>query len=226
MKNIKLLFSIAVILLAFTGTANSADLFTPPETDWLIVNVFTPLLDPETSPFGAVSQVFLTGVLMFGGVLAMYTLLVGTMSTAHDGEILGKRWSTLWVPIRTSLGVAMILPVKNGFCAVQIIIIWLATQGIGLADMAWSAFAAQPMRGAVYRSPGLKYQLAPLYTTIMTNGACVGAANKSLNELKSGEGSVCWRFWRRHCSPVALLEPSITTIKVKRNRAGNTNSLR
>lgn len=195
MKSIKLLlFSMGVMLLAFTGTANAADLFTPPETDWLVVNVFTPLLDPETSPFGTVSQVFLTGVLMFGGVLAMYTLLVGTMSTAHDGEMLGKRWSTLWVPIRTSLGVAMILPIKNGFCAVQIIIIWLATQGIGLADMAWSAFAAQPMKGAVYRSPGLKYQLAPLYTTIMTNGACVGAANKSLNELKNGEGSTFQNF--------------------------------
>ncbi|MFS8295810.1 hypothetical protein RPF65_24520, partial [Enterobacter hormaechei subsp. steigerwaltii] len=59
---------------------------------------------PDTSPFSPISGVFLAGILAFGGVLAGYTMLAGTLQTAHDGEMLGKKWSSLWIPIRTTLG--------------------------------------------------------------------------------------------------------------------------
>ena len=87
-------------------------------------------------------QAFNGGVLAIGGLLVAYTILVGTISTAHDGEMLGKKFSSVWVPIRTTLGTALVLPVINGsYCTMQVIVGWLIMQGIGLADNVWSSFA-------------------------------------------------------------------------------------
>lgn len=189
MKRFYLLLAMMLTMLGYTNMAHAFDLFAPPETDWLMKNIMTPMFDPEQSPFGKVSEVFLAGVLTFGGILAGYTMLVGTMNTAHDGEALGKRWSTLWVPIRTTLGVAMILPIKSGFCAIQIIIVWLATQGIGIADQAWNAFAADPLRGSVYGAPVIKPKLATAYKQIVINSACITAAQQSYQQMKN-DGSI------------------------------------
>lgn len=39
----------------------------------------------------------------------------------------------MWLPIRTALGTAFLLPVSNGFCAVHMVIYSLIKAGIGLA---------------------------------------------------------------------------------------------
>lgn len=190
MKRFYLLLAVMASVLGYTDMAHAFDLFAPPDTDWLMKNIMTPMFDPDQSPFGAVSEVFLAGVLTFGGILAGYTMLVGTMNTAHDGEALGKRWSTLWVPIRTTLGVAMILPIKSGFCAIQLIIVWLATQGIGIADQAWNAFAADPLKGSVYGAPIIEPKLAVAYKQILINSACITAAQQSYQQMKNDSSIV------------------------------------
>jgi conjugal transfer/type IV secretion protein DotA/TraY len=79
-------------------------------------------------------------VLLIGGLLLAYTLVSGTMQTAHDGEVLGKKWSSMWVPIRTSLGISLIVPVFQGYAAIQVIVMWLVLQGVGAANEGWQLF--------------------------------------------------------------------------------------
>lgn len=88
----------------------------------------------ESSEFSSVIGIFNAAMLLLAGIMVAYTLVAGTMSTAHDGEMLGKRWSSLWIPIRTSVGAAMIFPLTSGFCAIQYIVMWIALQGVGFAD--------------------------------------------------------------------------------------------
>lgn len=86
---------------------------------------------------------FLGGVLAVGGILVAYTIFAGTLATAHDGEMLGKKFSSVWVPIRTALGTALVLPVVGGgYCVMQVLVGWLIVQGVGLADRTWSAFVS------------------------------------------------------------------------------------
>lgn len=80
------------------------------------------------------------GALTLGGILAAYTLVAGTMQTAHDGEMLGKKWSSMWLPIRTVLGVGLVVPISNGFCVAQIILAFIIGQGVGLADSVWTTY--------------------------------------------------------------------------------------
>lgn len=96
------------------------------------------------SPIAGMLRVFNSAILLAAGCVVAYTTFAGTMQTAHDGEMMGKRWSSMWVPLRTALGIALIVPVK-GFCLAQLAVVWLAVQGIGVADAAWSSFATSSL---------------------------------------------------------------------------------
>lgn len=199
MKN-KISFSlIFFIAMFFSSYASAGEFFTPPETDWLVVNIITPLFNPETSPFGVISGVFCGAVSVVGAILAGYTIVAGSMSTAHDGEALGKKWSTLWVPIRTALGMAFILPVKNGFCAVQIIVIWLAMQGIGLADKIHEAWldSGGPVNSALYIQPALKFQLRQTFDSAVKNGTCLFAIQNAMDKTKLQSPSIFQGLFNR-----------------------------
>lgn len=48
--------------------------------------------------FAGSMMVFNGATLTIGGILATYTLLVGTLGTAHDGEMLGKSFPLFGFP--------------------------------------------------------------------------------------------------------------------------------
>ncbi len=141
-----------LMLLPALASAQSADLFTPPASDKSVSDVLGFLFGDLVRQAGGTAtggdvfssffQIFNAAILMLGGVFLAYTLIAGTMATAHDGEVLGRRWSSMWVPLRTSLGIALITPIFGGYCALQVIVMWLVLQGVGIADAAWTAFAS------------------------------------------------------------------------------------
>lgn len=143
------------LLFVMAGTAmaagTGADMFAPPTSDKsvlvILAKLFGGLLDSTSGapdgtgdPFVNAIAKFNEAVLFIGGILLAYGILAGTMQTAHDGEMLGKKWSSMWVPLRTSLGVGMIIPAGQGYCAVQYLVMWLIVQGVGIADVTWNAY--------------------------------------------------------------------------------------
>ncbi|PJO21653.1 DotA/TraY family protein [Burkholderia glumae] len=163
-------------LVLFTGSAHATDIFTPPSTDWIMVHVM-PLLgagsDASASPFSPLFSILNTAVMTIGGLIAAYVMFASIASTAHDGEMLGKQWSSMWVPIRSTLGMAMILPVKGGFCLIQLIVLWLATQGIGLADTVWTAYLSNwTQQTATYTSPVLDVKARALFESLVLSNVC------------------------------------------------------
>lgn len=94
-------------------------------------------------PMMALISSFNGAMMTIGGMLAAYTILASTIGTAHDGEWMGKKFHAAWVPIRYTLGTALVLPVVGaGYCTMQLLVMWLVTQGVGLADMSWSAYTS------------------------------------------------------------------------------------
>jgi len=99
---------------------------------------------PVASLFGNLNA----ALLILGGILGAYGILAGTAQTAHDGEVLGKRWSSLWVPIRLALGMAMIVPTGNGYCGAQMFVAWIGQQGVAVAAGTWATFAKSELMPA------------------------------------------------------------------------------
>jgi len=99
------------------------------------------LLSTNDAPIllGLMFKVLNTAALSVGAMIVVYTTVAGLLSTASEGEFLGKKWSGMWVPIRTVLGIVGLFPSSGGYCAIQIIIMWLILQGVGFADTLWTA---------------------------------------------------------------------------------------
>ena len=89
--------------------------------------------------FGTLFGIFNSGVLTLAGIIVTYTLMVSTLNTAHEGEVLGKQFSSVWIPFRTVGGIALLIPKASGYSLIQIFMMWVAVQGIGLADTIWYA---------------------------------------------------------------------------------------
>lgn len=89
--------------------------------------------------FGVMFNVFNTAVLAIGTMIITYTSGMSIVLTAHEGEMLGKKFHSLWVPMRTVMGMAALVPAATGYSYLQIALMWFILQGVGAADTLWTA---------------------------------------------------------------------------------------
>lgn len=90
---------------------------------------------------------FNNAVIVLGCILILYTLIVSTINTSHQGEMLGQKWNSVWIPLRTAMGFALLLPTTTstvalgtavkGYAIIQVLVMWVIVQGVGAADYIW-----------------------------------------------------------------------------------------
>ena len=128
------------IFLGFVADASAKNIFEPlPDSKamWLLSSLFGGLLtDGGADPLLSVFKVFNGAMLCVGGVLFAYTILAGTVGTAHDGEMLSKssrQYGCQFAIPRHSHAptVVEVATVSPSSCHVD------SSSGVGLADMAW-----------------------------------------------------------------------------------------
>ncbi len=126
-------------------------------------------------------------ILILGGIYVAYTLIKGTVDSAHDGQILGKKWSQAWLPVRTAVFTAAIFPVlPGGFAAIQWIVLWLAMQGVGIANVLWSSFAASPLNASSFQTSAQVEPIREAYRSLLLSNICMEAMNKF---SRTGDGT-------------------------------------
>lgn len=148
------LMLIAILMLA-AGAASAQDLPNvlelpklTPESDWSMRLWRSLLGDFADDPFstlgapttllGGVFAIFNGCVFVLGTLWATYGILGGVVGTAHEGEVLGKRMSTVWFPIRMVTGIAGMVPIFGGFTMNQAVMMFLTTIGIGVGNLMWT----------------------------------------------------------------------------------------
>ena len=71
-------------------------------------------------------------------VIMGYVLIASVIKTASEGTIMGKGWSSVWLPLRTFLACFLVFPVGIGSATtisyVQIAVVWLGGIGSNAAD--------------------------------------------------------------------------------------------
>lgn len=131
----------------------------------------------QENTLGIFFGIWSSSLMMLAGIIAAYTLIAGTMATAHDGEIVGKKWSSMWLPIRTAIGTSLILPVSGGYNISQVILLWLVLQGSDLGDNAWKAAAPSLITDNSFISISNKEMIRENISNIMFSAACVNVYN-------------------------------------------------
>ena len=146
---LRLLFIIMLSLLSFGVLAQEPEplpsFFEPSSHDvslYYLGEMFGNGLVPggaDTYLLSYVFEVFNAVCLNVGLVIIIFTLITGVLQTAGQGKVLGEKWSGTWLPIRTVIGIALLVPkAGTGYNLAQSLTMWMIVQGIGGADALWS----------------------------------------------------------------------------------------
>lgn len=140
----KFLFTSLLCLFPSLLLADSLSL-TPPSTDLSMSYLATIFGVVDGVLHGTGSQIlgtmfgaFNSIILVMASTILSYVLFVSILNTSHEGEFLGKKWSSIWVPLRTFMGIGLLLPKATGYSMIQILVLWVVVQGIGAADEVWN----------------------------------------------------------------------------------------
>ena len=200
MKPNKLLLVAAISLLPSLAFAQT--IFTPYPSDLSIQYL--------SMIFGTVEGTAVTGgsfqtlktvlvsfnmaIMSLGGIVVLYSLIVSMVNTAHDGEMLGRDWSSMWIPLRIALGFALLLPVKGStsYSVIQVFVMWVVTQGVYAADYLWEQ-SVDSVLGGQAKPPPLgtdNSQATMLAQSIFVSLVCVKEAQAQLGGAISSTGPI------------------------------------
>lgn len=85
---------------------------------------------------------FLTDLAAVSLLVLSYQVVVGTAETAHQGELLGKKWHTMWSIPRVCYGFAALAPVVKGFCLLQVLVVSVVVLSCNVGNSMWSSFVS------------------------------------------------------------------------------------
>ena len=135
---------IAALLFTWFPAIVFADGIAPPPGDLSVSYLATIFGVVDGVLHGTGSQIigtmlgsFNAAVLVMASVILSYALFISILNTAHQGEFLGQKYSSIWVPLRMVAGVSFLLPKASGYSFIQILVMWVVVQGVGAADKVW-----------------------------------------------------------------------------------------
>jgi conjugal transfer/type IV secretion protein DotA/TraY len=82
------------------------------------------------------------GVFAIGSIVVTYVMFTTTASSAHEGEFLGKKNSSLWLPARVVGGMGFLLPTSSGYSILQIFIMKITLMGVMMANNIYGVLQA------------------------------------------------------------------------------------
>ncbi|MEM6903068.1 MAG: DotA/TraY family protein, partial [Pseudomonadota bacterium] len=131
---------------------------------------------PATSLASAL-QVLNSAALAVGSLILTYKLFADIVQTANDGEVLGKRWSTLWGPVRVAISASLIVPTASGYCLAQALVVAIALAGVGLANRIWEVTINNLMSSDGMIASQIHPAHERVAKQVFANNVCVHAMN-------------------------------------------------
>lgn len=145
----------------FTSTLTGLIGFSPPIDSYdlslnylgqIFGNVGSALLAPNNVFVSSIFRIFNLGMLTLASSVIAYGVGMATIGTASQGVAMGKKMGQGFgfIFTRQVAAVTMIVPQFSGYSALQVIIMWIAIQGIHTANYIWwyvSGYVAE--RGSI-----------------------------------------------------------------------------
>ena len=167
--------SIAGLFGTEFGDANSAN---------LLNRIFGPLFPAESGSVDATTVSVLVGqlnaaILVIGGLLFAWNLTVGVLQSAHEGVVLGRRWSSLWAPLRVVFALALLVPVPGlgGYNSIQAGVAWIVKGSTLIASELWGRSASLLVTGELPLVEGSTRFDGEILRSVYHNQLCVWLAN-------------------------------------------------
>lgn len=198
-----------LLILLLTPCLASAGIFDAPASDKSInllgtifgTSVGSMYLGGVPNPaLGRMFELLNVIVVAVGTIVVSYVGLVSVINTAQEGTTMGKKWNSIYVPLRSVVGMALLAPTPaTGYSVIQSFVMWIILQGIGAADHIWNNVLADLGSGVVINSALVVDKTDTSYTDIATH-----AEELSKEVLRS---SVCLYSMHQIGSNTNLMDP-------------------
>ncbi len=140
------------------------------------------------------------GLLSFVTIMITYTIIMGVVKTAQEGALMGRDGKAGWTAIRSALGIALLVPGSTGYSLIQIFIMWVVIQGVGLADTIWNTGARYmdnygsailstdtPIEGDTAEMMAMKISMpesmVPMALSVASSDICANYINDTLKQV-------------------------------------------
>lgn len=137
----KFYFFLSLLLLPIVGYADFNLRPASRDLSYYILEVFyghiDGILNGQNAVLAKMFGVFNSVAIIISAIVIIYVVIISTVNTANDGEMLGRKWSSMWIPIKMVVGFVLLIPKASGYSIVQIIIMWIVVMGVGAADRVW-----------------------------------------------------------------------------------------
>lgn len=140
----------------------------------------------EPGLIGAFMEVFGFGVYFLGMLYFIFGILKGMLDSGETGRFLGNAKSQVKTPVRMVIGTTCLFPAKNGFSLIQIMVMWVALQGVGLGDKSMVAIMDYFKTSQYVLSPILT-DARNLAASVFKSQVCAAALNKGFEETGLSE---------------------------------------
>jgi conjugal transfer/type IV secretion protein DotA/TraY len=150
---------------------------------------------------GAAFGFFNGGVLFFGSIILAWVTVFGLTNTANDGQVLGKKWSTFYTPLRTFTASAFLIPSTSGYSMIQLAILLIVTWSVGFASNMWGKVVDYVVDTTtieqVMRSVVDDKQFDRIALNALQMQVCAYGVTRGINETM-GQGTVNLQLHARH----------------------------
>lgn len=146
------------------------------------------LVGGGNSVLSDIFRVFNVVVLSLGTLTVMYTVVASTLNTAQEGDVMGKKWSSAWLPLRSAGGLALLLPTGSGYSLIQILMMTIILKGVDAGNAVYNTILNRASEG---QSIGASKQtvekniLASQTKNAFTIASCIAYLNQH-NEIVGG----------------------------------------
>ncbi|HDO1311723.1 DotA/TraY family protein [Aeromonas veronii] len=191
------LHNLLLLVLFSASPAMAIDTFSPlpnsAAVDYLRL-IFGGLVDfvllgqswSEPGLIGAFMGVFGLGSYFLGMLYFIFGILKGMLDSGEAGRFLGNAKSQVKTPVRMVIGTTCLFPAKNGFSLIQIMVMWVALQGVGLGDKSMVVIMDYFKTNQYILNPVLPDSRF-LVASILKSQVCTAALNKGFEETGLSE---------------------------------------
>lgn len=205
-----IVFSVAIgTAFASAGTGPASFFTTPnPETDVALIfleQVFGDIDIFSDASFGApgansanpvfqglysMLSFYSMAMMVFAAIIVVYYVITVLAEAAQTGTPFGRRFNSVWAPIRLVVALGLLVPLGNGLNSAQYITLYAAKMGSGFATNAWSIFATEMTRSpqtliVETQAPGMADTVKGIYLAEVCR-----AANNEIEGNLGGTGDV------------------------------------
>ncbi|WP_107495986.1 DotA/TraY family protein [Thalassobius sp. I31.1] len=209
--------AVLIAIYAVMGTAqasSSTSFFTTPQenvaTDVVLKmmdQVFGPSLeifgtasDPVGTPvylgLHAVLSFYSMAMMVIAVIIVVYYIMTVVGEAAKTGTPFGKRFDSLWAPIRLVAALGLLVPLGSGLNSAQYLTLWMAKMGSGLGTMVWSTFIDEFTEPSNITTRPPEATTVDLVNRIFLSEVCAASYNQ-INEGNAEQVQILQKYGNR-----------------------------